>query len=171
MPPFVERRMTQYVQPREQPRSASIKNMFESSVFGVRIALVAGKHASSQVPGRGSSSPCTAGTKTCGSFASAAIASERVRAFVPLARDAGEAGGVVERLVAGELDLVRDAHGEDAELPELAQGFVGDGAFDVRARPIAVVGQKRAFAREARHALNRAVDALVTERAHADAVR
>ena len=43
MPPLVERRITQYVQPRWQPRSGSIRNMSLSSVFGVRICEYAGR--------------------------------------------------------------------------------------------------------------------------------
>ena len=67
MPPLVERRITQYVQPREQPRSASIRNM--SRELGVRRAdrrpgrqLVVARTGRS----RGSCSPCSAGTKQLG---------------------------------------------------------------------------------------------------------
>ena len=50
IPPFVERRMTQYVQPREHPRSVSMRNMSDSSVCGVRMAEKAGRTASSSAP-------------------------------------------------------------------------------------------------------------------------
>ena len=61
MPPFVDRRITQYVQPREQPRAASVMNMFASSVFGVMITLRAGSSALSTAATGGMVSPCTCG--------------------------------------------------------------------------------------------------------------
>ena len=42
MPPLVERRMTQYLHAREQPRSVSTKNMSLKTACGVRIAAHAG---------------------------------------------------------------------------------------------------------------------------------
>jgi len=58
MPPFVERRITQYVQPREQPRAASVMNMSASSVCGVAITERAGSSASSTAATFGTVSPC-----------------------------------------------------------------------------------------------------------------
>ena len=52
MPPFVLRRMTQYVHMREQPRSVSMRNMSLSTVFGVRMGAHAGMSASSHLRDR-----------------------------------------------------------------------------------------------------------------------
>ena len=61
MPPFVERRITQYVQPREHPRAASVMNMSASSVCGVRICERAGRSASSAAATGGTVSPWRCG--------------------------------------------------------------------------------------------------------------
>ena len=62
MPPLVDRRITQYVQPREQPRSASIRNMSRSSVCGVRIGEHAGRLSSLAAAIAGSRAPWSDGT-------------------------------------------------------------------------------------------------------------
>ncbi len=61
MPPFVERRITQYVQPREQPRAASVMNMLESTVCGVAITERAGRWRSSACATGGTVSPWMCG--------------------------------------------------------------------------------------------------------------
>ena len=58
MPPLVDRRITQYVQPREQPRAASVMNMSASSACGVRITERAGSSASGAAATGGTRSPC-----------------------------------------------------------------------------------------------------------------
>ena len=80
MPPFVERRITQYLQPREQPRSVSMRNMFANSACGVRIGPHAGKSSSSMAAMLASSLPWRAGTVIDGSFASPSSCASRVSA-------------------------------------------------------------------------------------------
>jgi hypothetical protein len=64
IPSLVERRITQYVQPRWQPRSGSIRNMLRSSVWGVMICEKAGRVVVSALSMGGRMSPCTLGTNT-----------------------------------------------------------------------------------------------------------
>jgi hypothetical protein len=61
MPPFVDRRITQYVQPREQPRAASVMNMSASSVWGVAITDRAGNSSSAACATGGTVSPWRCG--------------------------------------------------------------------------------------------------------------
>lgn len=77
MPPFVERRMTQYLQAREQPRSVSTRNMSRRIVCGVRMAAHAGKSDESTLAFSGRIAPWISGTKTCGMRASAASCAAR----------------------------------------------------------------------------------------------
>ncbi len=62
MPPLVERRMTQYLHMREQPRSVSSRNMSASTACGVRIGAQAGMSASSTLATVGNTAPCSSGT-------------------------------------------------------------------------------------------------------------
>lgn len=88
MPPLVERRITQYSQAREQPRSASSRNMSESSVFGVRIAAYAGKRSSEAFAIAGIVSPCRAGTKALGIAAAIASSAAVLPALAKIASSA-----------------------------------------------------------------------------------
>ncbi len=73
---------------------------------------------------------------------------------------------------AGDLELVRHAEGEHGQLFDGAHRLVGDGMLRLPSRvSLALVVEERTLAREPLRLHERAVDALVAQRAHSDVVR
>ena len=95
---------------------------------------------------------------------------ERV-ARVALAAPRRDARGLEHPDQAGDLELVGDAEGEHRELFDGAQRLVGDRVLGLERRVgLALVVEEGALAGQPRRLHERAVDALVAERAHARAV-
>ena len=135
MPPLVLRRITQYAQPREQPRSASIRNMFDE--LGVRRA--------DRRPGRQlvvrRPWPAPAARRR-GSRARSSSGSSRASAAqrVVLARARGQH---VERLVHGLVGLAhQDRVGERRERQRVADGERPAAQHERRAL-VALLGERR----------------------------
>src|SRR6266446_2074615 len=163
MPPLVVRRMTQYVHPREQPRSGSMRNIERSSVCGVRICERAGSRSSSALT--------TAGQEGdgIGERQRAAADDQRVP-LVPVLEQDGDPGQIEHVEEAGDLQLVADGKSET--------GKAGDGVLrlvradrDARLAPgLHVVGEERPLRRGVVVGVDLAIDGLEAERAHPDVI-